>query len=148
MTSRWAQAGRGGVGRAAADGAGAGTPPVLLVVVVVLLTVLPQRLCDYVCDLLLEESNVQPVSTPVTVCGDIHGQVTARRRDTPQCSVPPPALTSAPSRSSTTCASCSGPAGRCLTPTTSSWYVPVPPRPSQLASGPDLCWAFRAAAVR
>lgn len=35
-----------------------------------------QRLCDYVCDLLLEESNVQPVSTPVTVCGDIHGQVT------------------------------------------------------------------------
>uniref|UniRef100_A0A8C8IAK7 Protein-serine/threonine phosphatase n=1 Tax=Oncorhynchus tshawytscha TaxID=74940 RepID=A0A8C8IAK7_ONCTS len=34
-----------------------------------------KRLCDYVCDLLLEESNVQPVSTPVTVCGDIHGQV-------------------------------------------------------------------------
>uniref|UniRef100_A0A674GNG1 Serine/threonine-protein phosphatase n=1 Tax=Taeniopygia guttata TaxID=59729 RepID=A0A674GNG1_TAEGU len=33
-----------------------------------------KRLCDYVCDLLLEESNVQPVSTPVTVCGDIHGQ--------------------------------------------------------------------------
>uniref|UniRef100_A0A3Q2DVR3 Serine/threonine-protein phosphatase n=1 Tax=Cyprinodon variegatus TaxID=28743 RepID=A0A3Q2DVR3_CYPVA len=33
-----------------------------------------QRLCDYVCDLLLEESNVQPVATPVTVCGDIHGQ--------------------------------------------------------------------------
>ncbi|KAI4585150.1 hypothetical protein MJG53_006684 [Ovis ammon polii x Ovis aries] len=31
-------------------------------------------LCDYVCDLLLEESNVQPVSTPVTVCEDIHGQ--------------------------------------------------------------------------
>ncbi|XP_069119666.1 serine/threonine-protein phosphatase 6 catalytic subunit isoform X1 [Argopecten irradians] len=27
-----------------------------------------------VCELLLEESNVQPVSTPVTVCGDIHGQ--------------------------------------------------------------------------
>uniref|UniRef100_A0A8C7KSD4 Serine/threonine-protein phosphatase n=1 Tax=Oncorhynchus kisutch TaxID=8019 RepID=A0A8C7KSD4_ONCKI len=33
-----------------------------------------KRLCDYVCDLLLEESNVQPVSTPVTVCGDIHRQ--------------------------------------------------------------------------
>ena len=33
-----------------------------------------QKLCDLVCDLLLEESNVQPVSTPVTVCGDIHGQ--------------------------------------------------------------------------
>ncbi|CAH6789017.1 Ppp6c [Phodopus roborovskii] len=37
-----------------------------------------QRLCDYVCDLLLEESNVQPVSTPVTVCGDIHGQMSAK----------------------------------------------------------------------
>ena len=33
-----------------------------------------KRLCDIVCDLLLEESNVQPVFTPVTVCGDIHGQ--------------------------------------------------------------------------
>lgn len=35
----------------------------------------PQKLCDMVCDILMEESNVQPVSTPVTVCGDIHGQV-------------------------------------------------------------------------
>jgi len=34
-----------------------------------------QKLCDYVSELLLEESNVQPVSTPVTICGDIHGQV-------------------------------------------------------------------------
>nr|CAD7447180.1 unnamed protein product [Timema bartmani] len=33
-----------------------------------------KKLCDMVCDLLLEESNIQPVSTPVTVCGDIHGQ--------------------------------------------------------------------------
>ncbi|XP_014251493.1 serine/threonine-protein phosphatase 6 catalytic subunit [Cimex lectularius] len=33
-----------------------------------------KKLCDIVCDLLLEEANVQPVSTPVTVCGDIHGQ--------------------------------------------------------------------------
>jgi len=33
-----------------------------------------KKLCDHVCNLLLEESNVQPVSTPVTVCGDIHGQ--------------------------------------------------------------------------
>lgn len=41
-----------------------------------------QRLCDYVCDLLLEESNVQPVSTPVTVCGDIHGQVKSSHRKT------------------------------------------------------------------
>lgn len=31
-------------------------------------------LCSYVRDLLLEESNVQPVSSPVTVAGDIHGQ--------------------------------------------------------------------------
>lgn len=34
-----------------------------------------KQLCDLVCDLLLEESNIQPVNTPVTVCGDIHGQV-------------------------------------------------------------------------
>jgi len=33
-----------------------------------------KELCDLVCGLLLEESNVQPVSSPVTVCGDIHGQ--------------------------------------------------------------------------
>lgn len=31
-------------------------------------------LCEYVKDLLLEESNVQPISAPVAVCGDIHGQ--------------------------------------------------------------------------
>ncbi|KAB0802547.1 hypothetical protein PPYR_04733 [Photinus pyralis] len=33
-----------------------------------------KKLCDIVSEILLEESNVQPVSTPVTVCGDIHGQ--------------------------------------------------------------------------
>ncbi|KAL5475954.1 hypothetical protein EMCRGX_G025835 [Ephydatia muelleri] len=33
-----------------------------------------KKLCEYVCDLLLEESNVHPVMSPVTVCGDIHGQ--------------------------------------------------------------------------
>jgi serine/threonine-protein phosphatase 6 catalytic subunit len=33
-----------------------------------------RKLCTRVRDLLLEESNVQPVQSPVTVCGDIHGQ--------------------------------------------------------------------------
>eukprot|EP01117_Protostelium_nocturnum_P017398 TRINITY_DN7085_c0_g1_i1.p1 TRINITY_DN7085_c0_g1~~TRINITY_DN7085_c0_g1_i1.p1 ORF type:complete len:313 (+),score=49.32 TRINITY_DN7085_c0_g1_i1:181-1119(+) len=33
-----------------------------------------KKLCDHVKQNLLEESNVQPVSSPVTVCGDIHGQ--------------------------------------------------------------------------
>ncbi|XP_014217882.1 serine/threonine-protein phosphatase 6 catalytic subunit isoform X1 [Copidosoma floridanum] len=33
-----------------------------------------KKLCDMVSDILLEESNVQPVCSPVTVCGDIHGQ--------------------------------------------------------------------------
>ncbi|CAN7993878.1 unnamed protein product [Ixodes hexagonus] len=33
-----------------------------------------KKLCSMVCRLLLEECNIQPVSTPVTVCGDIHGQ--------------------------------------------------------------------------
>jgi len=33
-----------------------------------------RRLCDYVCEILLEESNVCPVQSPVTICGDIHGQ--------------------------------------------------------------------------
>ena len=31
-------------------------------------------LCDKVQELLVEESNVQPVSAPVIICGDIHGQ--------------------------------------------------------------------------
>lgn len=33
-----------------------------------------RALCDIVKSQLLEESNVQPVSSPVTVVGDIHGQ--------------------------------------------------------------------------
>lgn len=40
--------------------------------------VLPERdlriLCEKVKEILIEESNVQPVSAPVTICGDIHGQ--------------------------------------------------------------------------
>ena len=31
-------------------------------------------LCDRVRSILLEESNIQPVKSPVTVCGDMHGQ--------------------------------------------------------------------------
>ncbi|KAI6817020.1 Metallo-dependent phosphatase [Hortaea werneckii] len=33
-----------------------------------------KRLCETVKECLMEESNIQPVSAPVTVCGDIHGQ--------------------------------------------------------------------------
>jgi len=33
-----------------------------------------KMLCDRVRNILLEESNIQPVSSPVTICGDIHGQ--------------------------------------------------------------------------
>ncbi|CAK5262151.1 unnamed protein product [Mycena citricolor] len=31
-------------------------------------------LCEHVRTLLMEEGNIQPVSSPVTICGDIHGQ--------------------------------------------------------------------------
>jgi len=33
-----------------------------------------KHLCEYVQEIMLEESTVQPVSSPVTICGDIHGQ--------------------------------------------------------------------------
>ena len=39
--------------------------------------ILPERdlriLCEKIKEILIEESNVQPVSAPVTICGDIHG---------------------------------------------------------------------------
>ncbi|CAK7562803.1 MAG: sporulation-induced protein [Sporothrix epigloea] len=36
--------------------------------------VVMKQLCEVVKEVLMEESNIQPVSTPVTICGDIHGQ--------------------------------------------------------------------------
>lgn len=33
-----------------------------------------KTLCDKAKEILMNESNVQPVNSPVTVCGDIHGQ--------------------------------------------------------------------------
>ncbi|RAL67284.1 hypothetical protein DID88_008048 [Monilinia fructigena] len=33
-----------------------------------------KQLCEMVKECLMEESNIQPVATPVTICGDIHGQ--------------------------------------------------------------------------
>lgn len=33
-----------------------------------------KTLCERVRSILIEESNIQPVSSPVTICGDIHGQ--------------------------------------------------------------------------
>ena len=37
-----------------------------------------KHLCEYVQEIMLEESTVQPVQSPVTICGDIHGQVCLR----------------------------------------------------------------------
>ena len=40
-------------------------------------TILPERelriLCEKLKEIVIEESNVQPVKAPVTICGDIHG---------------------------------------------------------------------------
>lgn len=37
-------------------------------------TVQVRVLCEKAKEILMEESNVQPVKSPVTICGDIHGQ--------------------------------------------------------------------------
>ena len=41
----------------------------------VLICIYLQVLCDKVSEILIEEGNVVDVKSPVTVCGDIHGQV-------------------------------------------------------------------------
>eukprot|EP00689_Sawyeria_marylandensis_P002200 EC823286.1.p3 GENE.EC823286.1~~EC823286.1.p3 ORF type:complete len:85 (+),score=15.82 EC823286.1:63-317(+) len=33
-----------------------------------------KKLCNMVKNILIEESNLQPVKSPVNICGDIHGQ--------------------------------------------------------------------------
>ena len=33
-----------------------------------------KQLCDKAREVLVEESSVQPVRAPVTICGDVHGQ--------------------------------------------------------------------------
>ena len=33
-----------------------------------------RELCNMARDILLEESNIQTISAPITICGDIHGQ--------------------------------------------------------------------------
>merc|ERR1719266_533969 len=33
-----------------------------------------KKLCEKAKEILMTESNVQPVPAPVTVCGDVHGQ--------------------------------------------------------------------------
>ena len=38
-----------------------------------------KSLCDLARETFLQESNVQPVSAPVTVCGDIHGRLFKRK---------------------------------------------------------------------
>lgn len=65
-----------------------------------------KRLCEIVKECLMEESNIQPVQTPVTVCGDIHGQfydllelfavAGGMPSDTPPDSQPSQPLVSAP----------------------------------------------------
>lgn len=33
-----------------------------------------RNICEKAKEILIEENNVQPVFSPVTICGDIHGQ--------------------------------------------------------------------------
>ncbi len=54
-----------------------------------------KHLCEYVQEIMLEESTVQPVSSPVTICGDIHGQVRVCARQLPGGGGACPATTAA-----------------------------------------------------
>jgi hypothetical protein len=68
-------------------------------------------------EILMEESNVQPVRCPVTVCGDIHGQFVSL----PQCSPIQALAHTFTYPRSTISQNSSGSVATRPTPTTSSW---------------------------
>lgn len=127
---------------------------------------LGQALCDKVSEILLEEGNVVTVSSPVTVCGDIHGQVPivlyvdinhggkilpVAGISVTQSSPSPCTTLHHPSRSFTTWSSCLQPAGKCLTLPIFSWCDAIPEaapaslcrnvlrRPPHMALGQPVC---------